>query len=231
MPETKTSRVCVVCGKDISDKLKTARTCSKQCQNKDYKDRNKEALLEYQRQYNKTEEAKRISSEYRKIHRKTEKFKAYKKEESRISRAKRGKHDAHVKCYKQHLKQQLRNIELIKKNKQNKIKERCKFKRLGDRFSYIIRSSLKNNTQPNQFHLYVDWTIDEFRVHIERQFTKGMDWSKFFNGEIHIDHIIPQSTFRQSRRDEFKRCWSLTNLRPLWAKENARKSNKILFLL
>lgn len=37
-----------------------------------------------------------------------------------------------------------------------------------------------------------------------------------------IDHIIPQSTFKyKSMKDEeFIKCWSLNNLRPLSAKQN-----------
>ena len=38
----------------------------------------------------------------------------------------------------------------------------------------------------------------------------------------HIDHIIPQSLLPYSSMedDNFKKCWALSNLRPLSAKQN-----------
>lgn len=77
------------------------------------------------------------------------------------------------------------------------------------------------------------YTREELLTHIERQFTKGMSWEKLLSGEIHIDHIIPVSHFKcASVHDpEFKACWSLGNLRPMWAKDNLSKQDKILTLL
>lgn len=102
MPETKTSRVCVVCGKDISDKQKTARTCSKRCQQKARREENKEQYLadarKYMRERRNTEEGKNKDIEIRRKYRKTEKFKAYKRFEQQ--RRLGVKHDAHVKCYR-----------------------------------------------------------------------------------------------------------------------------------
>jgi hypothetical protein len=46
-------------------------------------------------------------------------------------------------------------------------------------------------------------------------------------GEIHLDHIIPQRAFDLSNDEEWRACWSLTNLQPLWAKDNLRKSGRI----
>lgn len=77
------------------------------------------------------------------------------------------------------------------------------------------------------------YTRGELISHIEKQFSKGMSWKKVFSGEVHIDHIIPVSHFRPSKfdSDEFRACWALSNLRPMWAEENKRKSDKILTLL
>lgn len=51
------------------------------------------------------------------------------------------------------------------------------------------------------------------------------------NGEIHIDHIIPKAAFDLSDFDQWRICWGLPNLRPLWAKDNLEKKDKILNLL
>lgn len=77
----------------------------------------------------------------------------------------------------------------------------------------------------------VDYTVEELRAHLERQFLRGMGWHNA--GEWHIDHIIPVSSFNYTSPDdlEFKRCWALANLRPLWGRDNIRKSNRVETLL
>lgn len=69
--------------------------------------------------------------------------------------------------------------------------------------------------------------------HIERQFTDGMTWQALIAGHIHIDHIIPVASFRPSSPHcpEFKRCWALSNLRPMWAKDNMAKGSRVEHLL
>jgi len=58
-----------------------------------------------------------------------------------------------------------------------------------------------------------------------------MSWENI--GDWHIDHIVPLSRFKVSGPDdpELRRAWALTNLRPLWAKDNMRKSASNEFLL
>ena len=77
----------------------------------------------------------------------------------------------------------------------------------------------------------VPYGIEELRAHIERQFTKGMTWENM--GEWHLDHIVPVASFSftSPEDDEFKACWALTNLRPMWARENQRKSAKRIYLI
>lgn len=58
-----------------------------------------------------------------------------------------------------------------------------------------------------------------------------MTWEKFMNSKIHIDHIIPKAAFDLSDFDQWRICWGLPNLRPLWAKDNLEKKDKILNLL
>lgn len=73
------------------------------------------------------------------------------------------------------------------------------------------------------------YTAEEFRLHIERQFLRGMSWGN--RSEWHIDHIIPLAAFDLSSEAERKAANALTNLRPVWAAENMRKSDTIISLL
>lgn len=77
----------------------------------------------------------------------------------------------------------------------------------------------------------VGYTVDQLRVHLEKQFTKGMTWQNY--GEWHVDHILPASSFTyESPEDpDFLACWAMTNLRPLWAVDNMRKRAKRMHLI
>ena len=89
---------------------------------------------------------------------------------------------------------------------------------------YSIRNAVSNNTNTRYCELF-DYTIEQLQEHLEKQFTLGMNWVAFRAGKIHIDHIKPQSLFDLSNDIEYKKCWSLNNLQPLWAADNLAKSN------
>lgn len=71
-------------------------------------------------------------------------------------------------------------------------------------------------------------SIEYLRIHLENQFTDDMNWGNYGARGWHIDHIIPLSYFDMSDPEQQKRAWHYTNLRPLWAKDNIQKSNKII---
>lgn len=77
----------------------------------------------------------------------------------------------------------------------------------------------------------VGYTAEELRLHLERQFAKGMSWANY--GEWHIDHIVPLASFDFSEDPigTARTAWALTNIRPLWQLENRRKHAKITHLL
>jgi len=89
-----------------------------------------------------------------------------------------------------------------------------------------IYDSIKNGYEGNWQSL-VDYNQEDLLNHLEDQFYNNMTWEDY--GEWHLDHIKPISSFDYQDPDdeEFKKCWALDNLQPLWAKENLRKGNKI----
>jgi len=99
--------------------------------------------------------------------------------------------------------------------------------RLNKSFSQRIRDSLLLGKGGRPWESLVDYSLDDLKKYLERKFLDGMSWSNY--GEWHIDHIIPISAFNyESPSDrDFKRCWSLKNLQPLWAKENISKGAKL----
>lgn len=74
----------------------------------------------------------------------------------------------------------------------------------------------------------LDYTMEELRIHLERQFSQGMRWDNY--GRWHVDHIIPLSQFGDAP-EEFRRAWALANLRPLWARENLTKQARRTHLI
>jgi hypothetical protein len=99
--------------------------------------------------------------------------------------------------------------------------------RLNCAFSFSVWYSLRSSKGGKHWEGLVGYTVDDLKKHLEKQFRDGMSWDNY--GEWHIDHIIPQSVFNfeKPEDDDFKRCWSLKNLQPLWATDNHKKYNKI----
>jgi len=92
---------------------------------------------------------------------------------------------------------------------------------------YIVLKENKLDKYSNYFNM-VGYSALDLKEHLEKQFTDGMTWENY--GEWHIDHIKPISLFVFESVDdkEFKECWSLNNLQPMWGVENIKKSNRIL---
>lgn len=74
------------------------------------------------------------------------------------------------------------------------------------------------------------YTGKQLKEHLERQFTAGMSWD-VFGEQIHIDHIIPVAEMLRAGITDPAVINALTNLRPMWAKDNIRKSDQVLTLL
>lgn len=70
-------------------------------------------------------------------------------------------------------------------------------------------------------------TYQEFALHLERQFLKGMSWE---NRHLwHIDHITPLATAKTP--EEIISLNHVSNLRPIWASQNMSKQDRIDFLI
>ena len=128
------------------------------------------------------------------------------------------------------------NWRLNNTDKANEIQKRCYTKRrktpkgnLDHRMGVAIRESLKEMKNSRKWENLVGYMVKDLRKHLENLFKDDMNWERFLKGEIHIDHIIPQSLWKfDSYNDrEFKQCWALANLQPLWASENWSKGNRI----
>lgn len=97
---------------------------------------------------------------------------------------------------------------------------------INSRMSALMRLGLKRNKAGYHWETLVPYNLEQLMSHLEKQFLPGMTWEN--RGEWHIDHIIPKSAFNYEKHTDidFQKCWALSNLQPMWAKDNLRKYNK-----
>lgn len=133
---------------------------------------------------------------------------------------------------KQH-KEYCNSNEKIRDYKKNYIREYIKTyskipkQNISNRISKGIIRSLKNGKNGYHWENLVGYTIQNLMLHLEKQFIDGMSWDN--QGKWHIHHKLCVSwwQFDTPQDREFKQCWALCNLQPLWAEENLSKGNKI----
>jgi hypothetical protein len=100
--------------------------------------------------------------------------------------------------------------------------------KLSNRMRSGIHHSLENGVKDQRkWETLVGYTTDQLKKHLEKHFIPGMSWANM--GEWHIDHIIPISAFNYEFPEDidFKRCWALKNLQPMWAADNIKKNDKV----
>ena len=118
-----------------------------------------------------------------------------------------------------------KNKEKIKKSLRDKYKTNPLFKlkvnlRNRTRIAFTHNGYSKNSK--TEIILGVSWEI--CKAHIERQFTKGMNWDN--HGDWHIDHIIPLAS--ADTEEQIVKLCHYSNLQPLWAIDNLSKSANII---
>ena len=110
----------------------------------------------------------------------------------------------------------------------NKYKNDMKYK-INRRISSLIWYSLKGNKNGRHWEDLVGYTLKDLVKRLKKTIPKDYTWQDYLEGKLHIDHIIPISAynFNQIGQIDFQRCWALSNLQLLSAKENLIKSNKL----
>lgn len=123
-------------------------------------------------------------------------------------------------------------VKILDGKKQYRVKNKYNPKHiLYSRIQSWMNLHFKTSVPSKKWAKILGYTPDELKAHLEKQFTKGMSWER--KSEIHVDHILPVSSFNITSIDhpDFHACYGLQNLRPMWAKDNMSKGKKILFLL
>ncbi|HWZ22487.1 MAG TPA: hypothetical protein VNW06_07510, partial [Cytophagaceae bacterium] len=124
-----------------------------------------------------------------------------------------------------------------KEYERKRLKEDPVFK-LRKSASLLVRKSLKKQNldkSGKSLSKYLSYSILELKMHLEQQFEPWMTWENHGKYDIktwndndpttwtwQLDHIVPQANlpYTSMTDDNFKKCWALSNLRPLSAKQN-----------
>jgi len=137
----------------------------------------------------------------------------------------------HRKQYlKEYREKNIDRIREVKRTYEKTKKANDPLYKLINNFRTAIYQVLKENNVKKNGHYFdiLKYTTDDLINHLENKFTDKMTWDNY--GEWHVDHILPISSFdiKEIGDGEFMKCWSLSNLQPLWGDENIRKSNKVI---
>jgi hypothetical protein len=134
----------------------------------------------------------------------------------------RDRHNMYNQKYKANNRDKIREYE---RNRHSKKRIEDPHFRLRTNVGSLIRHSLKDY-KDDTCNVLTGCSVKNLKVWIESQFTDEMNWENC--KEWHIDHVIPLSFFDLTDKDEQLLACNWTNLRPLFANENLKKSNKIL---
>lgn len=131
------------------------------------------------------------------------------------------------------LKESKKQREYYEKNREKIIKQNCEYikKKLAEDIQWMlkfrlrgrIKDALKKNKKLAKSFDLIGADVEFVRIYLESQFTNEMTWDN--HGAVwHIDHIKPICSFDLTILEEQKKCFHYTNLRPLLAKDNLKKS-------
>ena len=100
--------------------------------------------------------------------------------------------------------------------------------RLSKNISRGIAHSLYYKKNGRHWETLVGYSVSQLIQHLERLFIEGMSWDNYGNLGWTIDHKMPISAFNYETPEDkdFKKCWALNNLQPMWAIDNIKKGCK-----
>ena len=237
--------LCKTCRRE-KERLIYQRSKSKHAKTqKKYKDANREKIRAAGRDYysshkedyarrGKSDVGKAAAKKYREGHKEdaAEYHKIYQKEHADELREK-----SRIYQRKNYKRLAIKKREWASRNRQSlrekhKIRQRKHRKnnlsvRLLENARSRVYAALKGKVKSAKTMELIGCTIEYLKTYLESQFVKGMKWDNYGRYGWHIDHIIPCAVFDMSNHKEQKECFHFSNLQPLWAEDNLRKSNKV----
>ena len=243
------TKECVMCNEDFIPIAKNGKICSDECRKikkreyqQKWRDNNKQQTQAYrERTKGRMKEWRKANREHlRESHQKW----VNENKESHLARGQKWREVNRGKLRKQYkeyyhankndpnksiMKGKARQIELQRLSRQDPNSWwNAPMRKLHSRISVQLRRSFNFSSmrKDNKTFNILNFTKKELYNHLESQFTDGMSWNNM--NEWHIDHIRPVASFNftTTECEDFKKCWALSNLQPLWAEDNLSKNDK-----
>lgn len=190
-------KTCLKCNKELIG----IKGPKKRCDNCN-KEHRKLYLKEREKKTNRKQQNKERLKRFRENN--PEKIKEYNKKYRKKIESKQKKKERNKKYYIENLEHKLGNI-------------------LRYRLWYSLkRESIEKNLSSMTL---VGCTKEELIKYIESKFQEGMTWENWSMNGWHIDHIRPIASFDLSDPQQLHECFHYTNLQPLWAEDNLKKSD------
>lgn len=89
-----------------------------------------------------------------------------------------------------------------------------------------LYSALRRGSTSSTNRAKTGCSASHLRCHLQSQFQPGMSWENYGTA-WQVDHYFPLNAFNLSNEKELAFVCNWKNLRPLWAAENASKSDRI----
>lgn len=216
--KSKKDGLCCKCKECIKEHYKENREEINR-KNKEYQKKNGTKLLEQKKEYR--EKNKEKIRQRRKEYRKNNRIKL-------LEQSKRYWLKNRAKLLERKREYDKKNREKLNKQKKEYIKERrkndpnfriaCRLRRRTN-VGIISQGGIKSASTQE----LLGCSFDEARIHIENQFIEGMCWENYPDWEI--DHIRPCASFDLTDPEQQKQCFHWSNLQPMWAENNLKKSS------
>lgn len=98
--------------------------------------------------------------------------------------------------------------------------------KIKNRLRSRLYDALNGSNKSDKTVALLGCTISFLHDHLEFQFDDKMTWDNY-GSYWHIDHIIPCASFNMSDPEHQRKCFHYSNLQPLEASENRKKSDKL----
>ena len=207
------AKICIICGMKFilkSNQPAQTKCCSTECRKKNvrnyaksFKLRARVAGSDYYKKH--LEYNKKYLSAYNKLE--STKLKKYNKNDP-IQKAKEIKR-VNIYVSKRRKIDKLFNLKLVLRNQLGRVLNK--------------KQKVENNIKVLDL---LGCSIKYLKEHLEKKFKPGMSWNNYGNLGWHIDHIKPLSLAKSAEDVAEGKFFHYTNLQPLWAEENIKKSNK-----
>lgn len=133
------------------------------------------------------------------------------------------------KCIQSVTNYQQRNLSIVRQ-KQRLLHKKKKAENISYSILKTLRSRVnmaikKKGVKCSKTRELIGCSMQFLLTYLESKFKDGMNWGNQGVHGWHIDHIKPCAKFDLTKLEEQKKCFHYSNLQPLWAIDNIKKSD------